>query len=175
MFLTVALFCALWGLLIDQLRLDWSTNPQYSYGWMVPPLAIYLFMQRWMTRPSTEVPFRPAWRLALPAIVLAACLLPTLLIREANPEWSLISWAMAVEVVGLTLLGICWMGGRAAGRHFFWPVAFILVAVSWPLRFENALTQALMHKLAAITTEILNLAGTSAMQEGNLILSLIHI
>ena len=30
--------------------------------------------------------------------------LPTRLIQEANPEWRLVSWALALEVVAITLL-----------------------------------------------------------------------
>ncbi len=36
--------------------------------------------------------------------LLAFLYLPTRLIQEANPEWRLVSWALALEVIGLTLL-----------------------------------------------------------------------
>ena len=32
----------LWWLLINQLRIPWSTNPQYAYGVAVPFLCAYL-------------------------------------------------------------------------------------------------------------------------------------
>jgi exosortase len=165
---TVALLGALWWILIDQLRLDWSTNPQYSYGWLVPLLTLYLVQQRWETRPAVSWPRHAGW-LAFGAVVLALGFLPARVIREGTPEWSLVSWTMALEVVGLTLAAIGWMGGWRSLRHFAWPVGFFLVAVAWPVRFETALTQALMQQLAAITAEILNLAGVSAVRTGNLI------
>jgi exosortase len=165
---TIAVLGALWLILIDQLRLDWSTNPQYSYGWLVPLLALYLFWQRWATRLPAARPTQDRW-LVLTGGALALCFFPTRLIREATPEWSAVSWALALEVVGLTLVAIAWMGGWRALRHFAWPVGFFLVAVAWPVRFETALTQSLMQHLAAATAEILNFAGVSAAQEGNLI------
>jgi len=36
--------------------------------------------------------------------LLAFLYLPTRLIQEANPEWRLVSWALALEVIGITLL-----------------------------------------------------------------------
>src|ERR1041384_3943053 len=36
----------LWWMLINQLRVPWSTNPQYAYGWAVPFLCVYLVWQR---------------------------------------------------------------------------------------------------------------------------------
>ncbi len=36
----------LWGLLINHLRVPWSPNPQYAYGWSVPFLCVYLLWER---------------------------------------------------------------------------------------------------------------------------------
>src|ERR1039458_4844726 len=32
----------LWFTLINHLRVEWSVNPQYAYGWAVPFLCLYL-------------------------------------------------------------------------------------------------------------------------------------
>ena len=36
----------LWFRLINNLRPEWTTNPQYSYGWVVPFLCIGLLLRR---------------------------------------------------------------------------------------------------------------------------------
>ena len=36
----------LWWRLIDHLRVEWTLNPQYGYGWAVPVLCAYLIWQR---------------------------------------------------------------------------------------------------------------------------------
>src|SRR2546422_10296596 len=36
----------LWYRLIDHLRIEWSVNPQYSYGYAVPFLCLVLLWQR---------------------------------------------------------------------------------------------------------------------------------
>lgn len=46
------LFACLWLELINHLRSEWTFNPQYSYGWSVPFLALYLIWRRWRNRPS---------------------------------------------------------------------------------------------------------------------------
>src|ERR1044071_7546617 len=77
---------ALWLGLINQLRTEWSINPQYSYGWGVPFLALYLFLQRWKARPDPAPP-GPLRVHATSAGILAFFLLPIRLVQEANPDW----------------------------------------------------------------------------------------
>src|SRR5664279_823452 len=125
------LFCLLplaWLLfrLIDHLRVEWAVNPQYAYGWAVPFLCLYLV---WRNVGMGKADAAKAEKLGSNFSVSAfqnfsicpggfsafqlfsfclLCLLylPTRLIQEANPEWRLVSWALALEVVGLTLLSI---------------------------------------------------------------------
>jgi exosortase len=40
-------FGYLWFRLINNLRPEWATNPQYSYGWVVPFLCVAFLLQRW--------------------------------------------------------------------------------------------------------------------------------
>ena len=164
----IALLGCLWLLDLNQLRLDWSTNPQYSYGWLVPFLTAYLVWNRWPSRPRPAAPAHPAWGLG-GALLLAVLFLPTHLVGEAAPEWAAVRWALTLEVVGLTLLAIYHTAGAAAMRHFAWPVCFFLVAVAWPVSFETELTQSLMRQLAKMTAELLSWAGHPALAEGNLI------
>jgi exosortase/archaeosortase family protein len=114
----------LWWRLIDHLHVEWTVNPQYSYGWAVPFLCAYLIWQRWQHRalapscspqPTTRNP-QPtiasspcAPFFVLPSsiiyLLIALCALlyaPTRLVQEANPEWRLISWTLAFIVIGLT-------------------------------------------------------------------------
>src|SRR4029450_10891824 len=52
--LVVAAIGALWFILLRQLSNEWSINEQYSYGWFVPFLALFLFWLRWADRPDPE-------------------------------------------------------------------------------------------------------------------------
>src|SRR6266571_3920133 len=88
--LAAAAVIALWAELIIQLRLDWSYNPSYGYGWSVPFLAAYLFVRRWSSRPEPQ-PFASSRWPALLTIVFAAMLLPLRIVAKANPDWRLVS------------------------------------------------------------------------------------
>jgi exosortase/archaeosortase family protein len=180
----------LWFTLINHLRVEWSVNPQYAYGWAVPFLCLYLLwrnaemlkVEMGTTGPQdhettglrdygTTEPggqeakgFRgkaemlkaetlkssgleaeggegkaetlktsthkaevrgPRSVVRSPVVsrpvvsgpgfsfsafqlfsffLLSFLYLPTRLVQEANPEWRLVSWALAFEVIGLTLL-----------------------------------------------------------------------
>src|ERR1043165_9920252 len=69
-----------WWLLALWLLADhWSANPQYTYGWLVPPLAVLLAWRRWGTRPEPDPP--PRW--CVPGLFVAAAVtLPARVIAQ---------------------------------------------------------------------------------------------
>jgi exosortase len=174
---------ALWGVLIDHLRLEWTVNPQYTYGWAVPLLCLYLIWQKreWQMEdggsavaPRLDAPARfvqeRGLRLLLwAACVLAALLLPTRLILEACSDWRTVSWVLALEVVGLTLIAVYWVGGRSLLRRMAFPICYFLVAVPWLSGVEGPVIRGLTRLNAALTVEVLNLLGQAAVQHGNVI------
>src|SRR5205809_707342 len=91
----------LWFTLINHLRVEWSINPQYAYGWAVPVLCLYLIWRRvngvqQCERPggSTDGPTvprapLPSARFYLLCSLVAFLYLPTRLVQEANPDWQI--------------------------------------------------------------------------------------
>ena len=168
LWLPMALFAVLWVDLVRQLSHTWEAREQYSYGWFVPFFAVYLFWRRWLDRPAAWVG-KPSRGLTSLVFVLALALMPLRLIFEINTDWPLISWSYTGLVVILTLYAMLKIGGWPWVRHFVFPVAFILVSVTWPWRIEKGLTQNLMQVVASITVELLGLFNIPALQRGNLI------
>lgn len=158
----------LWLEIIRQLQSEWSLNPQYSYGWTVPFLALWLFYYRWRDRPSPGHVNKSGWTIAL-AVLAAITFLPARLIADANPDWRLIAWTLSLVGVVISLGAIQLAGGPAWLRHFAFPILFFLTAVPWPTQLEQLLVQSLMQVDTAITIQILNLFGTVAVQHGNVI------
>lgn len=104
-----------------------------------------------------------------PLLLLALLWLPTRLIQEANPEWRLVSWALALEVVGMTL-ALVWLAfGAARLAQFAFPIAYFLVAVPWPTLVEGPLVQTLSRANAAGAVEVSDWLGVPAIQHGNTI------
>ncbi len=159
-----------WLVLWNRLRVDWSVNDQYAYGWFVPPLALALGALRWKDRPAPEPPGRTGSLIL--AVAVAGCLallLPVRLAEEPNGDWRLLSWFHALSLTVLSLGAAGWCGGRPWARHFLFPVGFLLLALPWPSGPEQALVQGLQHGVAGIAAELMNLLGIPAEQQGNLI------
>lgn len=101
----------LWALVLGQLSEDWAVYVQYNYGWLVPLLALYLAWRRWMDRPAAHpLNVKPGLRSVLGAALLLPWL-PLWLVREANPDWRLVSWSVALLAVGTTGTTLAMAGG----------------------------------------------------------------
>src|SRR5215475_9900757 len=82
LFLSLVVLALSWGFVFNALRVDWSTNPQYNYGWFVPLLALGLYVFRWKSRPEPAQLSSPDWQLVLTILGCAlAALLPIRLIE----------------------------------------------------------------------------------------------
>ena len=161
-------FVFLWLETINQLRSEWSLNPQYGYGWSVPFLALYLIWKRWATRPSPSVTvFRG--RTITFIFFLAFLFFPLRFLAEANPDWRLLSWALALVAVGISICFVFLVGGRSWLRYFAFPLFFFLVAVPWPTQMEAIITQNLMRLVSGINVAAVNAIGIPAVQHGNVI------
>jgi exosortase len=158
---------ALWLWLFFHLQVEWSLNPQYNYGWAVPFLALLMFWFRWQRRPEPDVGPHPLARWA--AWIVLALLFPIRIVEEANPDWRLLSWALALCVVGFSLLRLYRAGGRSWLKRFEFPVCFPLAAVPWPVPLENFFVQNMMRAVAYVAVEIASWFGVGAYQIGNVI------
>jgi exosortase len=166
--ISLAVLVTGWLFVFNVVRADWATNAQYYYGWFVPLLAVGLLRLRWVSRPAPE-PARHLLALSLGVTAALALLLPIRLIEEANPEWRLIQWTHALQMLFLTLSFVYYVGGQSWVKHFAFPVCFLLVAVPWPVPLEQNFVQGLMRVIAGITVELIGICGIPAMQHGNII------
>jgi exosortase len=162
-----AVFGALWSMLIADLFPHWAANPQYSFGWFVPVICAYLFLICWRTRPPVELAKGTVGRWVF--WMAGFALPPTWLVEQANPDWRLLSWLLASEIVALSLCTIYFTGGRSWLRHFAFSICFILVSVPWLAAVEDFVIQGLTQAVTAITVAFLNLFHISAVQHGNVI------
>jgi exosortase len=102
-------------------------------------------------------------------IWLALLWLATRLVQTANPEWRLVSWALALEVVGLTLVCVHLAAGGERLKQLAFPICFFLVAVPWPSFVEAPLIQGLTRANARLAVESLGWWGVPAVAHGNVI------
>ena len=159
-----------WLLVLRANWWEWSLNPQYSYGTLVPILAVLLLVRRWPDRPAPLQPRTLGRALAIAAITVAAILLAVLQpMVLSNADWRMVPALAAASGVTMTLSAIFLVGGTPWLKHFAFPVLFFLVAVPWPRPQENALMSWLMSHNTAVCVEALHWLGYAAEQRGNLI------
>ena len=151
----------------NELRGEWEVNPQYNYGYVVPLLGIMLIWRRWQERPSASS--GSSALVGFVAFSLLLFLLPLRLILEANPEWRLAYWAHGFLILLLSGCLLHRAGGWNWVKFFAPPLAFMLVAIPWPMELEQAVTQNLMRFVAGLTVEVAGWLGIPAIQHGNLI------
>ena len=159
-----------WLLVLRANWWEWSLNPQYSYGTIVPILAVLLLFRRWPDRPDSTAPTGRGKILAFASLGIAALLLAALQpFLLSNADWRLVPALAAASGVTMTLSVIYLLGGAPWLKHFAFPVLFFLVAVPWPRPQENALMSWLMSHNTAVCVEALHWMGYAAEQRGNLI------
>ncbi|MBS0659650.1 MAG: archaeosortase/exosortase family protein [Verrucomicrobia bacterium] len=163
---SLAAFLLLWAAGVRQWYVEWEFNPLYSYGWAVPALIAWLAWRELEHLPPPGAA-RRSW--AAVGLLGAASLLPLRLVLEANPDWRLLSFLLAVLVVGISLTLTDRIGGAPYVRAFTPIFGLIFFALPWPQSWEYAVVQRLTGALTALTVEFLNLFGLAAVQRGNVI------
>jgi len=168
----------LWFRLINNLRLEWTTDPQYGYGLLVPFLCLGLLVRRWhgfshsdqlsTPNPQLSTPKGP-WFVVWLCAFLFLLYLPTRLIEAAVPEWRPIQWSLGVITIGLTLCAIYLGLGRGWLKQSAFPICFFFVAIPWPSLIEQPIIQNLTRASAAIVIELLGWLNVPAVAHGNVI------
>jgi exosortase len=156
------------GFALSPLAASWNYFPNYAYGWSVPFLAAVLFTERWSRRPAigpisgdtAVVPFILAWT------ALFFCLRMGL---EVSMVARPLSLAVTLLYLGALLYGLFLYGGWPWVRYFLFPVAFLLLAVPWPLQIEDPIVQGLAPFNAWLVAHVMIDLGVLAQASGQVI------
>jgi exosortase len=160
----------LWFRLIDNLRVEWTTNPQYGYGWLVPFLCAGLILRRWPFPPRLPaVGGGKFWFVLLAYAAIAFLYLPTRLVEAGTPEWRPLQWLLGIEAIGLTLCVVYLIGGIGWLQRVAFPVLLFFVAIPWPSLIEQPIIQHLTNWSASIVSELLSWIDIPAMVHGSVI------
>jgi len=162
---------AVWGMLIYQLQLTWSLNDQYSHGFIVPLLCIYLALNAKNKEYREEGASGPsqsrAWLyLGIPCLL---ALLPLWVIREANSDWRMLNVALFICAASYSFALAYDQDGINRAKMLAFPILFFLVAIPWPLATDLQLTQWLQGRVSSLIVNILLLMGHEVRLLGNVI------
>ena len=169
--LASAAILSLWTLLIIQLANLWQLNEQYSHGFLVPFLCIFLLLKS--NQKSIQITEKPSFLQGNAWLVLGVpfvLLLPFIwIIRGANSDWRLLNFVLFFVVFIFSLSPYYDHGGWKRIKFLLFPLLFFLVAIPWPLAYDLRLTQFFQERVTSIIVDILLILEHEASLQGTVI------
>jgi exosortase len=157
--LAAVLFWSYWPIL-QAMGERWTTDPQYSHGFIVPAFAGYLLWHRRRLLPGLAVG-ASGWGLVLIGIGVACHFASAYFYFDALGALSLLPVSAGIA--------LCY-GGIPVLR-WSWPsIAFLVFMLPLPFRVEVALSHPLQRVATYLSTYALQTLGFAAVSEGNIII-----
>ena len=166
------MFAGLWAWAIWSCAEHWIGNPNYSYGWMVPPLVFGFALRRYWLMNAGNAGSAPRLNLPLLLPMALGCGILIFLLEFARQHmWhpQIVLLTICFVAIGFSVVALRIAGGAALARAEIFPFFFFLTAVPWPARFEHPVTSTLMRWVAAATAEFLHWLGVEAETSGGAI------
>ena len=155
----LVLIALLYSRILAGMAHDWWTQPAWSHGLLIPPLALYV---GWIRRARTlvEPPIVDGRGLF---VVIGACL--CYMLGKLGAEFFL----ARMSFVGL-IAGLIWtFWGFRRLRTLAFPLLLLATMVPLPVIVFNALAAPLQLFASACATNLAQLAGVSVYRDGNII------
>jgi exosortase len=138
----------------------WEREPDYSHGWFVIPIALYLL---WSTKQSM-----PAAKIGIH--VGGLILVLSLVALRVFGRWAYFDFVDGITLP-LTVIGFVWvLFGSAWARWSLPALMFLFFMIPLPFRIENELSRPLQWIATNLSTYTLQLLGRPAIPEGTTIL-----
>jgi exosortase len=141
----------------------WASDPNYSHGWLVIPIALVILWQR-LTAPESE---------PLPTGIsrpwLGWCLLGAVLATRALAYEGNFQWLETMTILPATICLVLTFGGWPLLKRVWPAVAFLVFMLPLPDTVNNLIALPLQQIAAAGSCFLLQLSGLWAIQEGNVI------
>lgn len=138
----------------------WRDEENYSYGWVVPGLALWFAWRRLREMSPPEIPTPPSgvrggrslrWLLAVGAVIV----FPLEVYRVEYHQSGWVLWMVNLAAAAATVAGAFWLGGPTLQRAIRFPALFALTAAPWPAVITSRFQQTLMSWVAAAAGETL--------------------
>lgn len=148
----------LYGRIVQEMAADWWNEPSYSYGMLIPPLALYI---AWLRRRITlELPETPDNR-GLIVSFLAALMFLT---GKAGAEYFVTRLSMVV-----LLTGVIWtFWGKARLQTLAFPLLLLACMVPLPTLLYNTITTPLQLFASGVAADVARFFGITVFRDGNI-------
>jgi exosortase D (VPLPA-CTERM-specific) len=144
---------------IEELIQTWNSVEEYSYGWLIPPIVVFLVWQRTdMLRQLELRGSKWGWLVLGAAVVL--CVTGRLSLVRL-----LLQYGFIVGIFGLALAAT----GLAGMRLLSWPLAMLVLMVPLPHFVLHSASEQLQLVSSGLGVAIIRLFQISVYLEGNII------
>ena len=147
------------GVLPDMAR-QWSEDPNYSHGFIVPLIAAFFVYER--RQDILKVTVEPWW----PGLALLLLGLLQLVIGWLGTEFFTMRSSLVVTLAGMTLFFF----GKRLFRLMLLPIAYLLFMVPLPYIIYDMVAFPLKLFVTRASIAFLKLVGVVVMREGNVIM-----
>ncbi|HIC90640.1 MAG TPA: exosortase [Syntrophaceae bacterium] len=138
---------------------DWSIDPNYSHGFLIPLISGYLIWERRKTLGETEIkPYNMGVILLLMGIFI-------LIVGNIASELFTKRFSLLVVLSGIILF----MMGKEFAKKLLFPLAFLIFMIPLPYILYDAIAFPLKLFASRIATLSLLLVGIPVLREGNII------
>jgi len=155
----IALLTALYAPILGRLLRQWSTDPDWSHGFLVPLFTGFLIWRR--RNQLAEIPIRPSW--AGLGIICGG--LALLVAGVMGAELFLSRSSLIVVLGGLVILFLGWAHFRAV----LFPWLFLFLMIPLPAIVFNQITLPLQLLVSQMAASIWRALGIPVLREGNVI------
>jgi len=134
----------------------WSQSEEFSHGFLVPLVSLFILWRKWPVIRETPV---QVCRWGLPVLGLG-------LLMQVASEWASVSFLKALALP-VALGGLAWyLVGTRMMRVALFPYLFLYFAVPWPDFAIEVLSVPLQHFSAAASTMFLGVLGVPIDRDG---------
>jgi exosortase len=143
---------------IRELIQDWIRDDNYSHGFLIIPISVYLFYKR---SKGFSFPAKPSgWGIAL---LLAGCF--GFILGSAASEYFTTRVSLVMIIAGVSLYYL----GTENFRRVWFPFVFLLFMIPIPAVIYYSATLPMQLFGSKVTVNILQLIGVPATRQGNII------
>lgn len=144
---------------LSELVADWSSNDNYSHGFLIPFISAYMVWQKReaLAEISQKTNF---WGLGIVAFGVFLHL-----VGNVGAELFTMRFSLVVMVAGL----VAYLFGFRVLREVAVPVAYLIFMIPLPAIIWNKIAFPLQLFAAKLTAEVVRLFGVSILREGNIL------